>query len=78
MFCQDCLNATTCKKVCKELNDYMSGEGIYSQDYIRPRTSKGKSLWEIPVGNIQDLEKLANLRAFTLKYGKKYTKGIAD
>lgn len=75
MFCQDCKSKPNCKKVCKELQDSMSQEGIYSANYIRPRMLRGgKSYREIPSGNMCDLENVASVRAFKLKYGEKYFK----
>jgi len=78
MFCQECLKVKTCKKVCKELQEYLSNEKIYSADYIRPRTTGGGSWREIPMGNSSDLEHIASHRAFDLKFGKKHFKNKED
>ena len=42
MFCGNCPQKKTCKSLCKEVEDYLRSQGIYSKDYIRPRVSPKK------------------------------------
>jgi len=69
MFCQDCPTKSNCKEICKPLENYLSkNPDGYSERHIRRK--------EIPIGNIEDVEKSANYRAFEMKYGKTYVKKI--
>jgi hypothetical protein len=36
MTCENCPNRAECKQVCKEMQAYLSSQGIYRADWIRP------------------------------------------
>ena len=48
MLCQECIKRNECKEICKEVKRYLKENGIYDQDYIRPRMTGGKAWREIP------------------------------
>lgn len=67
MFCQECPTKSTCKEICKPLENYLSkNPDGYSERHIRRK--------EIPYGNMADMDNTASHRAFMLKYGKSYFK----
>jgi len=37
VFCFKCEKKKFCKEVCKEVERYLSSQGIYKKDYIRKR-----------------------------------------
>jgi len=65
MKCSKCPKRKTCKVVCKEMEKYLRGMGIYSADWIRPEVSsarrgegKYKGHWkEIPISALEEGEK---------------------
>ena len=64
MFCKTCKTKSTCKAICKKVNDYLLSKGIYSADYIRPRMPRENRqngvYREIPLSTFKgkELEKL--------------------
>jgi len=76
MTCENCPKRADCKQVCKEMQAYLSSQGIYRADWIRP------------VGTTRDKEKrqskhfkevnmpleYAEILAYRQKYGKKRKK----
>ena len=80
--CQDktCLKEKNPKRIrpCEKLEALLRSKKVYSRDYIRPRISPERTkrekkeesdyLREIPV---EDIEKVAEQRAFELKYSQK-------
>lgn len=74
MTCATCKDRDTCKTLCKDIKKQLQKEKIYSPDYIRPigtkrDKNKKQHKYNIEV-NSPDIDKLATLRAFELKYGK--------
>jgi len=64
LFCQTCDKWKTCVKTCYEIEKFLSrNPDGYSERHIRRK--------EVPYA---DTESIADYRAFTLKYGKKYFK----
>jgi len=40
--CTQCINYDRCSEVCPDLQEFMTQEGIYGNDYIRPMVSRIK------------------------------------
>ena len=74
MTCENCPKRADCKQVCKEVQAYLSSQGIYRADYIRPRTRNEVGTFinrEVNV-DLEYAEKLAIRRIYGRKR-KKFT-----
>ena len=40
--CTMCINYDVCTEICQSLQEFMTQQGIYSDDYIRPMVSRSK------------------------------------
>ena len=57
MTCQECPKVSTCRKPCKEIEQELRKQGIYSTEYIRPQMpshlKKAGNKWrEIPFSDV--------------------------
>lgn len=71
-FCLECALRSTCKKICKKLEQYLSkfqAKNGYSDRHYRRK---------IRLFPIDELERIAGERAFRLKFGVKKQKNTEE
>jgi len=82
--CNECQDKTCIKtkKVCEKIEKILRAEGVKDSEWIRPRVNSstakkdGFGQWREKTGGYgsREIEGIANMRAFQLRYGKNYNK----